>query len=247
MPAGAAPAEHARPPFEAARYDEAARVVRFTPFVTVDWEKVARRRFRRFDIDRPRPKDIAYLRQRIWEISGNTELKLRAPMEPGVARGTYSLISTVGILPVKAAVFEATVSFAFDHADLPQLIGRTYFGEVVSRRIAFGGGGGFVFWSPTHERPSRIGNTTASLTQEGGRSVLSYADERSHASVNLPQPWHSKFLAAYGLGVAGERYLFVAWPQDTGMIEAGCRHGFSLYAVRETLAEVSASSYDCDV
>jgi hypothetical protein len=247
----AANSEEATPlaasPFSGGRYDEAERVVHFWSIVPIDWEKVARRNFHRFDIDKPSSTDVNYLRERIWEISGDAELKVRTPVDAAVAGGAYSLISATGILPLKLAALEASISFGFDQSKPPNLVSRKFYGEVVSRRIAKGGGGGIVYRSSGREMPIRIDGSRAEIRQEGEGAKLFYTDAQSRASVDLPRPWHSTFLAAYGLKIAGQRYVFVAWPADTAGFEIFCAHDFALYAVHGTLEQVASSSYDCDV
>lgn len=263
---GEEPPTGAKNPFVGARYDEAARVVRFTPLVTVNWEKVARGNFHRvvaynwqrlargqfpfpgFNIDRPPAEVVDYLRDHIFEAGSGATVTVRAPLEPVLANGTYSLILSAGILPIGPSNLEASVGFGFDQSKPPKLLAdRSFSGEVVSRRIVSGGGGGIVYWSAGHERPQRVEQARAEIHDVGGHAVLSYVDERSHASAEWPEPWKSKLLAAYGVSIANQRYLFVAWPPDQNMTANGCLRGFTLFAVRETLEEVALSIYDCDV
>ena len=246
--AAAAPVEPVKTPFAGARYDEAQRAVRFEPFAAVDWEKVARRNFRRFDIDHPPPKVVDDLRAHVWEGSGDAQVTFRAPLEPQVARGTYRLISAAGILPLEAAALDVSIGFHFEPPLPPKtIVRRGFWGEVVSQRIASGGGGGVVYWTLGNERPVRIEQAHAEIHQVGDRIVLSYADERSRASGEWAQPSaFTAFISSYGLSIAGQRYLFVAWPADTANIEAACLHRFSLYAVHEALEAVASVDYDCD-
>ena len=234
------------PRFVPARYDEKARVVRFEAPVGVDWHAAARKHFRRFDFERPRAKDIAYLRTRIWEISGDAEETFRFAPERRVRRTTYTLISSAGITPLNVAAFEGTIRFGFDQAKPPNLTGVSYFGEAVSRR-GQGSGGGVALLSKIAAPPTLITQARAELGVENKRAVLNYIEGETRVSATMPEMWHRSIDTAFAFRLGERRYLFVDWPADTTGFDALCAEIFSLYAVGKTLEEVASSTYNCDV
>jgi hypothetical protein len=241
-----APAEDQAPRFVAALFDERARVVRFEPLVGVDWETLARRHFRQFDIDRPGVDDLAFLRNHIYEISGDAEVTYRAPLDRDTRAGGFTLISAAGILPLRPAALEGTVRFEFDNATPPQMTGHRTFGVVVSRRLG-AGEGGFVVRPARGTHVEQITGGRVALARDDARTVLSYEDEAVSGALVLPRRWHRKIEAAYGLRVGRKRYLFVAWPRDDdGVAGPMCAQNYAIYAIGPELMDVAHNNYDCD-
>lgn len=234
------------PRFVAARYDEAARVVYFESPIEVDWKAKARKHFKKFDFDRPTAKDIAYLRERIWEISGDTEEKFSFAPPRGWRAMSYVLISARGMEPLRVARLEGTISFDFDNSKPQAFVGIRHFsGEAVSQRGVRGGG--IALLSRHEAPPKRIAGAVATIARGADGVTLSYADAEGRASITLPARWHDTFETAFGVRVAGRRYLFVDWPPDIESYEAGCQDSFVLYEVGTTLTAVASSDYNCDV
>lgn len=233
--------------FRSVVFDERARVARYEPFTPVDWEGLGRRYSRRFDIDRLTERDIAYLRQRIWEVSTDAEETFDAPLSREERAMRVHLISASGVTPLRAAKFEGTVRFSFDHASPPQIVERKVYGMAVSRRLKRGGGG-FALRLDEGESVERIAGTRIVLESEQGRRVLHFADREGRVSLMMPVRWHDAVQVAYGFRVGGQRYLFVAWPaDDKGVVGPLCARNFSLYIVGTSLEPVASTSYDCDV
>ena len=234
------------PKFVAARYDATASVVLFESPVEIDWEAKARKHFKMFDFERPTTKDIAYLRERIWEISGDTEEKFSFAPPRGWRAMSYVLISARGIEPLRVARLEGTISFDFDQSQPPAFIGVRHFsGEAASQRGVRGGG--FALLSRHAAPPKRIDGAVATVARGADGVTLSYADAEGRASITYPAKWHGTFETAFGLRVAGRRYLFIDWPPDTANYDAGCQDSFFLYEVGKTLTLVATNDYNCDV
>jgi hypothetical protein len=238
------------PRFVPARYDEAERVVRFVAPVEVDWHAGARRHFRRFDPDRPSARDVASLRDNVSErYAGAAEERFRFAPAPDVRRATYYLLSIAGVGKLQVQSYEGAILFGFDNASPPNFVGARYHGEAVSQPGA--AGGGFALLTPLRAAPTRIAAARAELSFANGRPLLSYIEGaiRISAVLDVPQPrWFTRIETAYGVRIAGRRFLFVAWPPDTsGDVGGFCEKNFSLYAVDATLRDISSNSYDCDI
>lgn len=232
------------PRFVPARYDAAAHAVRFESPVEVDWKAEARKHFTKFDFEHPTAKGLDYLRERIWEISGDVEETFSfAP--PHGARARYALISTRGVALLSVAGLEGTIRFDFDDSRPPALAKTTFFGEAVSQNGV--SGGGFALLSRHEALPERIVGATITIARAADGVTLSYADREGRASIALPVKWHDAFETAFGVRVAGRRYLFVDWPPDTAGYEALCQDSFALYEVGTTLTAIASSDYNCDV
>jgi hypothetical protein len=233
------------PRFVPTRYDAAAHVVRFESPVEIDWNAEARKHFTKFDFEHLTAKDIAYLRERIWEISGDAQETFSFAPSHSRRAMSYTLISARGVEALRVAAFEGTIRFDFDHSMPPVLVGTSFFGEAVSQ----GGvsGGGFALLSRHESLPERIVGAMVTIGRGADGVTLSYADGEGRASIKLPVKWHDKFETAFGLRVAGRRFLFVDWPPDIANYEAGCQDSFFLYEVGTTLTPVAASDYNCDV
>ena len=66
-------------PFAPAQLDAERGIVRFEPLVAIDWEKIARSRFRIFDIDHPDAGDLAWLRERNLNSPTNAHVRRKGP------------------------------------------------------------------------------------------------------------------------------------------------------------------------
>ena len=236
--------------FVSAYYDEADRIVRFAAPVEVDWHMAARRHFHRFDPDRPGVRHVAYLRDNISErYAGAAEERFRFGPASAVRRARYYLLSTAGVGMLRVQSYEVAIRFGFDNASPPNFVGARYHGEAVSRPGA--AGGGFALMTPQRAAPTRIAAARAELSFENGRPLLSYIEGASRISavLDVPQPgWFTRIETAYGVRIAGRRFLFVAWPPDkSGDVGGFCEKNFSLYAVDASLKNISSNSYDCDI
>lgn len=233
------------PRFVAARFDAKAAVVRFESPVEIDWKAAARKHFIKFDFERPSAKDVEYLRERIWEISGDAEEMFSFAPPHGARALSYSLISARGVESLGVAAFEGTIRFAFDQATPPNLQGTLFFGEAVSQ--AGVSGGGFALLSRHEALPERVDDARATIARGAGGVTLTYSDAEVQGSITLPSKWHDSFETAFGVRVGGRRYLFVDWPPDTAGYELFCQNSFALYEVGSTLTNVASNDTDCDV
>lgn len=235
------------PRFVAARFDAKAAVVRFESPVEVDWKAAARKHFTKFDFERPRAKDLDYLRNQIWEELGGDTAEEKFSFAPPAGRRalSYHLITAQGVETLVIGVFEGSIRFGFDRAQPQALLATMVYGEAVSQVGV--SGGGFALLSRHEALPERIEGAQAWIVRGPEGVALSYSDDEGRASVALPAKWHDTFEAAFGVGVGGRRYLFVDWPPDTAGYEALCENSFSLYEVGATLVNVSSNDYDCDI
>lgn len=240
------------PRFVRADFDKKERFVRFEAPHEIDWKEVARKHFKRFDHEHPTENDVAYLRERIWEISGDARETFRFPASADVRKAPYHLISAGGISRLNIAGFEGTIIFGFDpglppdrQTVPPKLVSTTYHGEAMSAPGQRGGG--FVLTS-REGTPEIVADIRAELTwEDGAHMVLNYIEADTRIATVLPRKGHHVGIdLAYGFELAGRRYLFVDWPVDTEGHTFGC-DGFSLYEVGTTLNEIANNYYDCDI
>ncbi len=233
------------PRFVGARFDATTQVVRFEAPIAMDWQAAARAHFTRFDFERLSAADLAHLRGNIWEISGAAEETFSFAPPAGARAGSYHLISSQGIAPLRVAAYEGTIRFGFDQSKPPAHTSTMYFGEALSQTGV--SGGGFALLSRTEAPPARIESAQVDVAQHADGVTLTYRDGETQASIAFPKKWHRSLETAFGLRVGDRRYLFVDWPPDTQGFGGLCEDEFSLYEVGKTLNEVAASSYDCDV
>ena len=241
------------PRFERALFDTKESIVRFEPPHEIDWKAAALKHFKKFDPERPTEKDVTYLRERIWEISGDAEETFRFPASTDVRKVFYHLISPGGISKISIAEFEGTIRFGFDpglpadRQTVPQkLVSTMYFGSAISTPGQQGGG--FVLTS-REATPEVVADAHAELTwEDGAHMVLNYIEGEKRIATVLPRVWHHIAIdSAYAFQLAGRRYLFVDWPPHKEGYAISCGEGFSLYEVGTMLTEVANNYYDCDV
>lgn len=185
-----------------------AETVYFKPLVPMDWEKIARKNFKLFDLDHPDPKQIA---RAYVSISGESPFSYSAPLTQGTESGYYYIFYSGGVASITPLRLEGTIVYGTS---------TRFSGMVVAR----GSGPGFAVMSNaprTVEKTLDIPlvndpNVRGIYAQTSlGSIAIVYTDERGRHTLLSGLCYRSGTVPvqAYLATFTGDstRYVFIVW------------------------------------
>lgn len=221
----------------------------FEQLVPIDWVKVARANFRRFELEKPDPEEI---RKHYFEPGGSSHLYYEAPLPASLREGSYYLLSENGIFQTRPQGLVGMVVYDTDR-ERRAVGGPRLYGEISA--VVEGQApqdAGFVIRTKSDEpvklRKVEIGRNAplprAAIDAPGS---VTFVDEQQRS-------WKAKFsqigeqekiIAAYLVHVGKARYLFVRWgPTGTDIT---CAFIYTLFAIGDDMVEAAWNAYGCDV
>ncbi len=220
--------------------------LRFEQLVPIDWVKVARAHFRRFELEKPDPEQI---RMHYFEPGGSSHLYYEAPLPASLREGSYYLLSEDGITRVRPQGLIGTVVYQTDRerraVGAPRLHGEI--SAVVEGQAPQDAG--FVIFTRS-EQPVKLHKVGIGWDSPlpraaiGAPGLVTFVDEQKRVWRGSFRPLgQEKILIAYVVEVGERRYLFVRWGPVGA--EAQCAFMYSLFAIEGGMVEAMWNMYDC--
>lgn len=238
--------------FQSANPSQVGNEIRFDPFQSINWQQLARRDMKDFNLNHPTRQQVARLRSNLREHpldeSGTSaEVHFASGLEPAMEQGFYFSFSLDGIKPVQLVRLEGTVRYGLNK-DKSAIIPDVYYGQVVaksagqsSRDIAF------IAYSG-----ASLSSTLMTGVKFSARKVEkqdTYLYERDGKKLTLSVQDDGLFdlmsFASYKIGEF--EYVIVKWQPDTANHYLGCDRQYSLFVVEQELKLVASNQSSCDV
>ena len=232
--------------------DSKAQEIRFDPFQSVDWRRLAERDMKDFNLSHPTPEQVARLKKHLQEhpddeTGTSSEIHFTSPLEAGMNRGFFYLLSGSSLQPLQLLRLNGTMRFVLNDQK-NGIVADVFYGQVVAKTASPPAeDAAFVVYSDSilALTPSSGGSFTArkvakqdsyEYTRDGKKWTLSVPDEGLFDVLNA---------SAFKLGQS--EYIYVKWKPDTENSYGGCKRQFSLFSVEQELKVVIASRSGCDV
>jgi hypothetical protein len=240
------------PQFHDADTNLKAGEVRFDPFQSIDWQQLAQRDMKEFNLDHPTPEQVTNLKKQLREhpldeTGTSSEVHFASPLDPGMSRGFYYLLSNAGLAPLQLLHLAGTMRFALNDqktAIRPDV----FYGQVVAKLAAPPmQDGAFVVYSDTSLAFTSLGGTRFTAQKVGKQNAYVYEREGKKWTLTVQDEGLFDVLSASFFKIGESEYVYVKWKPDTENNYGGCERQFSLFALEQELKLVASSRSGCDV
>lgn len=232
--------------------DLKADEIQFDPFQSVDWRKLAERDMKDLNLSHPTPEQVARLTKHLQEhpddeTGTSSEIHFTSPLEPGMTRGLYYLLSGSNLQPLQLLRLNGTMRFVLNDRK-NGIVADVFYGQVVAKTT-----------SPTAEDAAFVVYSDSSLTftpLSGGsftarkvakQDSYEYTRDRKKWTLSVPEEGLFEVMSASVFELGQSEYIYVKWKPDTRNNYGGCERQFSLFSVAQELKLVIASRSGCDV
>lgn len=203
-----------------------------------------------FNLSHPTPEQMAklekYLREHPDDETGSSsEIHFTSPLEPGMTRGFYYLVSGSKLQRLQLLRLKGAMRFVLNDQ---RIVADVFYGQVVTKTAS----------PPAEDAPFVVySDSSLALTPLSGGSFTarkvamqdSYEYTRNGKKWTLSVPDEGLFEvmseSAFKLGQS--EYVYVKWRPDTENNYGGCERQFSLFSVAQELKLAIASRSGCDV
>lgn len=224
--------------------------IRFEPFVSIDWQSIARANFHSFDIERP---DLTQLRDKWSEVSASSQFEYTAPLPSTLVQHVY-VLTEAGVFDLAPNRLIGTISYVLASQNAKPTGPPTFEGVVsaVSKESSASDAGFAVsFRNPVKFEISPVPVSSSASdpgifeSKNGNQATYMYRDASGLLGKLEQEPMETPGVQkAYLLKFSGipSSYLFVRWVPDA----SNCQYKYSLYKVSDRITKVVDNFYGCD-
>jgi hypothetical protein len=168
--------------FHAADADSKTAEIRFEPFQSVDWQRLARRYLKDFNLNHPTPEQVARLKKHLLEhpddeTGSSSEIRFVSPLETGMTHGFYYLLSGGDLRPLQLLRLNGTMGFALNHQKTAIVPG-VFYGQIVAKTGAPPAeDAAFVVFSDTSLASTTLSGTRFTAQKVGKQDAYLYERE----------------------------------------------------------------------
>ena len=240
------------PEFHEADTDPKTGEVRFDPFQTVDWQHLAQRDLKDFNLRRPTPEQVAGLKKHLGdqplEESGRfAEIQFGSPLETGMTRGFYYLISGADFQPLQLLRLDGTMRYTLN-AQKTAIVPDVFFGKIVAKPAAPPAEDvAFVVFSGSSLAFTALSGGSFSAQKVGKQDLYEYVRDGKRWSLSVPEEGLFEVMSSSPFKLGQSEFISVKWKPDTENHYGGCERQVSLFAVEQELRLVISSRSGCDV
>ena len=251
LPQTAAPVPPA-PEFHDADTDQKTGEVRFDAFQTVDWRQLAQRDLKDFNLKRPTPEQIAGLKkhlrdQPLEESGGFGEIQFVSPLETGMKRGFYYLLSGADLQPLPLLRLDGTMRYTLN-AQKTAIVPNVFFGKIVAKpAVPPLEDAAFVVFSGSSLAFTALSGGSFSAEKVGKQDFYEYVRDGKKWSLSVPDEGLFEVMSSSSFKLGPSEFISVKWKPDTENHYGGCERQFSIFAVEQELRLVVSSLSGCDV
>jgi hypothetical protein len=238
--------------FHDADTDSKTGEIRFDPFQTVDWQRLAQRDMKQFNIGNPTPEQVAQMKRHLREhpldeTGTSSEVHFVSPLDRGMAQGFYYLLSNAGLARLQLLHLNGTMRFALNDqktAILPDV----FYGQIVAKADAPPAeDAAFVVFSDSSLVFAALKGGSFSAQKIGKQDSYEYVRDGKKWILSVPDEGFFEVMSASSFKLGQSEYIYVQWKPDTANNYGGCDRQFSLFTVEQELKSVVNSRSGCDV
>lgn len=243
--------------FHDADADSKTGEIYFDPFQSVDWQRLAQRDLKDFNLNHPTPEQVAKLKKHLREHplderGISSEIHFVSPLEPAMTRGFYYLLSGTGLQPLQLLCLDGTMRFALNDQKTA-IVRDVFLGQVVAKTEAPPSeDAAFVVFSDSSLAFTAVSGTSFSARKVGKQNSYDYMRDGKKWTLSVPDE-HGfadglfEVMSASSFKLGQSEYIYVKWKPDTENHYGGCERQFSLFTVEQELKLVVSSQSGCDV
>jgi hypothetical protein len=239
-------------PFHDADTDLQTKELLFDPFISVDWEHLARLEHMELNPFDPTPAEFEKLKQHYaehanLEAAGGDELKVSSQIPPSMKSGFFYGVSTHGLVPLQLLRWNITVVYTLNESRTA-ISKREFYGQVVASAPGVTSEDiGFVYHSDTSAPPGAVMEGKFSAQKVDQRDVYHYEAGGRIWNLSVKDEGLFDVVTASPFSVGQTIYLFVKWKPDTVNNYGGCERQFSLFVLDQEFKLLASNRSGCDV
>ncbi len=238
--------------FHDAAVDSKTGEVRFDPFQSVDWQRLAQRDLKDFNLNHPTPEQVANLKKHLREhpldeTGTSSEVHFASPLDPGMTQGFYYLLSNAGLARLQLLHLAGTMRFTLNHqkaAIRPDV----FFGQIVAKLGAPPmEDAAFVVFSDLALAFTAVTGSSFSAQKVGKQDSYEYRRDGKKWTLSVPDEGLFEVMSVSSFKLGQSEYIYVRWKPDTEDNYGGSARQFSLFTVEQELKLVVTSRSGGDV
>jgi hypothetical protein len=232
--------------------DLKAGEIRFDPFQSVDWRKLAERDMKDFSLSHPTPEQVAGLKKHLQEhpddeTGTSSEIHFTSPLEKGMTRSFYYLLSGSNLEPLQLLRLDGTMRFVLNDQK-NGIVADVFYGQVVAETTAHPAeDAAFVVYSDSSLALTPLSGGTFTARKIARQDSYEYTRDAKKWTLSVPDEGLFDVMSASAFKLGQTEYIHVKWRPDTENSYGGCDRQFSLFSVEQELRLVIASRSGCDV
>lgn len=226
--------------------------IRFDPFQSVDWRKLAERDLKDFNVGHPTPEQVATLTKHLQEhpddeTGTSSEIHFTSPLEPTMARGFYYLLSGSNLQPLQLLRLNGTMHFVLNDRK-NGIVADVFYGQVVAKTTSpTAEDAAFVVYSDSSLTFTTLSGGSFTARKDGKQDSYEYTRDGKKWALSVPDEGLFEVMSASVFKLGQSEYIYVKWKPDTENNYGGCDRQFSLFSVEQELKLVIASRSGCDI
>ena len=226
--------------------------IRFDPFQSVDWRKLAERDLKDFNLGHPKPEQVTglkkYLREHPDDETGtSSEIHFTSPLESGMTRGFYYLVSGTTVQPLQLLRLNGTMRFVLNDQK-NGIVADVFYGQIVAQTAPPPSeDAAFVVFSNSSLALTPLSGGSFTARKVAKQDSYEYTRNGKKWTLSVPDEGLFEVMSASAFKLGQSEYIYVKWKPDTANNYGGCERQFSLFSVTQELKLVIASRSGCDV
>jgi hypothetical protein len=231
--------------------DLKAGEIRFDPFQSFDWRKLAERDLKDFNVDHPTPEQVATLKKHLQEhpddeTGTSSEIHFTSPLAPGMTRGFYYLVSGSDLQPLQLLRLSGTMRFVLNEQK-NGIVADVFYGQIVAKTAPPPPqDAAFVVFSDSSLALTPLSGGSFTARKVAKQDSYEYTRDAKKWTLSVPDEGLFEVMSASAFKLGQTEYIYVKWKPDTENNYGGCDRQFSLFSVEQELRLVIASRSGCD-
>ncbi len=226
--------------------------IRFDPFQSVDWRRLADRDMKDFNLSHPTPEQVATLKKHLKEhpedeTGTSSEIQFISPLGTGMTRGFYYLLSGSSLQPLQLLRLNGTMRFVLNEQKTG-IVADVFYGQVVAETAGPPAEDAvFVVYSDSSLALTPLSGGSFTARKVAKQDSYEFTRDGKKWTLSMPDEGLFEVMRASAFKLGQSEYIYVKWKPDTENNYGGCDRQFSLFSVEQELKLVIASRSGCDV
>lgn len=226
--------------------------IQVDPFQSVDWRRLAERDMKDFNLNHPTPEQVTRLKKHLQEhpddeTESSSEIHFTSPLETGMNRGFYYLLSGSSLQPLQLLRLNGTMRFVLNDQK-NGIVADVFYGQVVAKSASpVAEDAAFVVYSDSSLALTTLSGASFTARKVAKQDAYEYTRDGKKWTLSVPDEGLFDVMSASAFKLGDSEYIYVRWKPDTGNNYGGCERQSSLFAVGQELKLVIASRSGCDV
>ena len=226
--------------------------IRFDPFQSVDWRRLAERDMKDFNLSHPTPEQVATLKKHLQEhpndeTGTSSEIRFSSPLQAGMTRGFYYLLSGSSLQPLQLLLLNGTMRFVLNDQKTG-IVADVFYGQVVAKTAALPAeDAAFVVFSDSSLALTPLSGGSFTARKVAKQNSYEYTRDGKKWTLSVPDEGLFDVMSASVFKLGQSEYIYVKWKPDTENNYGGCERQFALFSVEQKLKLVIANRFGCDV